>query len=66
MAIIEFKQNSAFQISQFDMEGKKFIGISRMYRKKGETDWKMGKHVAIPYEDKKLVKQIIKELQNYA
>lgn len=66
MALIEFKQNSAFQISKFEIEGKTFIGISRMYKKKGDSEWHMGKNVAIPYENKDLLKKIIKELESYA
>lgn len=68
MALIEYKSNSAFQVTKFNYEGKTFIGIARMYRKRGSKEWHMGKNVAIPYgteETKTLLSQIIKELQKY-
>ena len=68
MAIIEYKANSAFQISKFDYQGKTYIGIARMFKKHDSKDWQMGKNVSIPYntkEDKVLLHQIIVELQKY-
>lgn len=68
MAIIEFKANSAFQISKFDYQGKTYIGIARMFKKHDSKDWQMGKNVSIPYntkEDKSLLHQVIVELQKY-
>lgn len=66
--IIEYKQNSAFKISDFEYDGKKFIGIARLYKKRGDTEWNMGKNVSIPFDtdqDKKLLSDIIKELKKY-
>lgn len=43
MAIIQYKANSAFQISKFDYDGKTYIGLARMYKKHDSKDWQMGK-----------------------
>lgn len=68
MAIIQYKANSAFQISKFDYQGKTYIGLARMFKKHDSKDWQMGKNVSIPYntkEDRTLLSQIIAELQKY-
>lgn len=68
MAIIQYKANSAFQISKFDYQGKTYIGLARMYKTHDSKDWKMGKNVSVPYntkEDRTVLSQIIAELQKY-
>lgn len=66
--IIELKANSAFQINEFQIGEKHFIGIARLYKKKGDTEWHMGKNVALPFDDpkdKKLIKDVANALLSY-
>lgn len=43
---IECSNNKAYSVSKYEYEGHSYLSITRMYKKRGDTEWSRGKGVA--------------------
>lgn len=44
--MIECSNTKAYSVSKYSYEGHSYLSITRMYKKKGDTEWSRGKGVA--------------------
>ena len=43
---IECSNNKAYSVSKYEYEGHSYLSITRMYKKRGDSEWSRGKGVA--------------------
>ena len=43
--IIECSESKAYSVSKYEYEGHSYLSITRMYKKKGDSEWSRGKGV---------------------
>lgn len=43
---IECSKSKAYSVSKYEYEGHSYLSITRMYKKKGDSEWARGKGVA--------------------
>ena len=44
--IVECSTNKAYGVEKYEYEGHSYLSVTRMFKKKGDTEWSRGKGVA--------------------
>lgn len=61
--IIECSENKAYEVSQYEYQNHSYLSISRMYKKKGDTEWSRGKGVAFQIDTEEDIDVIRKTMR---
>lgn len=61
--MIECSQNKAYSVTKYEYEGHSYLSITRMYKKKGDTEWSRGKGVAFCIDGEEDIEVIRRVMQ---
>ena len=65
---IECSNNKAYSVSKYEYEGHSYLSITRMYKKRGDTEWSRGKGVAFQIDtsnDIDVISRVIGGVKNF-
>ena len=64
--IVECSSNKAYSVEKYDYQGHTYLSISRMFKKKGISEWQRGKCVAFSAdtkEDIEVIRQVVRGIK---